>query len=212
MDFLEAMKHVDGREIEFLDMLSIPPVVETFEMYDSASKVKGFLCSLYCRTFNSDHPEFDRVSKLEDRWADAMFQFAKKQDVQGHKRTVVRYLCWRSYYPNGIDTRRLCDDAVLWGLVYRNGDAHVVRGLHFKVGDNVFSVDSRGRQHRTYVGHCGLQVFYIQNPIAKEILKGMNLPEMPKRYDVIGLYDGKGAARPIGLKWQEKQLIREMYG
>ena len=75
---------------------------------------------------------------------------------------AARYVIW-SYIFRDVDHAKVLDHLKGSGLLRRDADGRVlVLGLSAKVGDNLFSVDRRGREHRRYVDTLGRQGFYVR--------------------------------------------------
>lgn len=124
---------------------------------------------------------------------------------------AARYVIW-SYIFRDVDHAKVLDHLKGSGLLRRDADGRVlVLGLSAKVGDNLFSVDRRGREHRRYVDTLGRQGFYVNQRTqdAADTVHGFvaALPEADSTINRTWVRDGKFAAKPPALRKTEKRTI-----
>jgi len=190
-------------------------VIKNFEDYKKCSELKAILSSLFCFSFNNKLPEFEKIAKIESSLGKKLLDFVKKNTVKNSEiKTVVRYLLWGKYYSQQSFSK-IYEVLKKHNLLRRQGDNLCVIGLHYKVGDNLFTVDYNGREHRQYVSWAGFQAFYNKSGQFKQFIidtdKWNEIPELEDIYEITGLHDGKYAVRPIGLNKKERNLIQEKY-
>lgn len=189
--------------------------IKTMEDYDRYCNIKSILSSLFCFTANNQMPIFDRICDIESKIGKKLVKFVKSQTIKDREiRTVARYVLWGAYY-RSQNIEAIYDVLFENDLLRKQGASIFVRGLHYKVGDNTFTVDRMGRQHRNYVEWTALQaIFTVNNTLRDFILDNNKLEEIPQledRYSSISVCDGKYCIRPIRLKYEERKLIMEKY-
>ena len=212
----------DERAARARRMLALLPHIEnvrpilTEDDYLAAMTVKSALASLYCFAFNNDLPEFKAVSAAEARWALAMHRYNQRFLISDPEtRAVARYLVGNRFYAR-LDARLVVIDAKKRGILRRAGDGRIcVVGLYTKTGNNLLSVDDRGRQHRTYVDDIGRQAHLVGQRYedAAEHLPGFcaTMLALSRTYHVVDFGDRKGAARYPGLRSQERAAILRLF-
>ncbi len=189
--------------------------INTMEDYDRYSHIKSVLSSLFCFTANNKKQEFDRVCNIESKIGDKLVKFVKKQTVKDRKvRALIRYVLWNKYYMNQ-DMESIYDELIKNDVLRKKGSGIYVIGLHYKVGDNTFTVDAMGRQHRNYVGWTALQAISVVSSTLTDFItennKWSEIPELEDRYSTVTVCDGKYCIRPIRLKYEERDIIRQKY-
>lgn len=215
-DRQEALRH--------LDELERPPRIRNEEQYSGAREVKSLLASLSCFTFNTGHPENDRVWRLEALWGRALARYNQRYLIRDHEtRAIARYLLWSRYWP-GVDPRQVLDEAkrraVLRkgkasGLGTPNAHLYVV-GLEMKVGDNTFTVDNYGRHYRHYHRTCARQAFHLGEALDRAGIAAAaswfaDVPELGAAWTETAIGDGKFAARPIHLTRRECATVLRLF-
>lgn len=206
----QALEHID--EIEnIVDNAKI----KTMEDYDRYSNIKSILSSLFCFTANNQMPIFDRICDIESKMGKKLLKFVKSQVVKDREiRAVIRYVLWGAYY-RSQNIESIYNVLFENDLLRKQGSGIFVTGLHYKVGDNTFTVDRMDRQHRNYVEWTALQAICIKSNTLKDFIldnnKWDNIPQLEDRYSSIFVCDGKYCIRPIRLKYEERKLIMEKY-
>jgi len=187
--------------------------IKTFEDYNKGMKIKGVISSLYCYAFNHNNNIWKKVGVVEDIIGKKIFNFAKRHKIKDSKvKTVCRYILWKRYYYKQ-NLEKIYQFLLKNDVLRQNGCSFYIIGLHGKVGNNVFTVDDRGREHRTYVESCAFQAMYINSSTFIEYLNNRKeeIPRLEDRYSGVIVQDGKHCIRPIRLKYKEKQFIREEF-
>lgn len=212
----EALKRLDALE-------DAPPIADE-EQYRYARAVKSMLASLSCFTFNTKHPEDERVWRLESEWGRELACYNRRFLLKDHEaRAIARYLLWSRYWP-GIDHRGLFDDAKRRGLLRKlrrqgRGDldfALYVVGLEMKLGDNTFTVDRHGRHYRHYHRTCARQAFHVMQRLDLAGLESdatwfEDVPTLGEDWTETFLGDGKFVARPVHLTRRERTTILRLF-
>jgi hypothetical protein len=177
------------------------------------------LSHLSCFTFNNQHPEEDRVWKLESVWAKVLKQYNRRLLIKDEDtRLVARYLLWRRYFL-GVDARAAFVLARQKGILYRSGEGRhsvglYIVGLDRAVGDNVFTVDRRGREHRKYGRTIGRQALEVLQPLPwsgdEAAAFVASLPELNGTYRPTSIGDYKHAARASAFAWKAKETLHAL--
>jgi hypothetical protein len=210
--------------LQHLDALENPPRIADEKQYRYARAVKSMLASLSCFTFNTKHPEDDRVWRLESEWGRELARYNRRFLVKDHEtRAIARYLLWPRYWP-GVDHRQLFDEAKRRGLLRKRrpqgrGDLDFclyVVGLEMKVGDNTFTVDRHGRHYRHYNRSCARQAFHMAKPLdlagpEDEATWLADVPALGENWTETSLGDGKFVARPVHLTRRERTTILRLF-
>lgn len=202
--------------VKDLGRFTPPKRLETEDDYRNAHKVKGLLCSLSCYTFNNKHPRNDEVWDLEAAWGALMARYNRRLLIKNPEaKTIARYLLWNRRYRD-IAVEHFYKLLRNHGFLCRSvdGGCYVI-GLVMKVGDNVFTVDDRGRHYRQYrhtVGRQAFRAWLIEDDLGKEAAKAFiaTLPLLDETYYVTYIQDGKGCVRRIALRRSECHRILEM--
>jgi len=201
------------KQLEKLEEASIRLRVETPEDYNRGMQLKGVLSSLYCYAFNTKNKSFDKVAEIETRVGMKLAAYAKKQTVKGDINLFARYMTWGKWYTGDDELRKyMLRVLAKHGILFR-GEKHLfVGGLHRKVGDNVFTVDRMGRQHRTYRGSCALQAFPTSRRDDVDLASkaGLNPPMMPDYFEPTYTGDWKGCARSFALSHDDRAKILDL--
>ncbi len=181
------------------------------------------LNSVWCFMFNMKLPEEkrQRISEALQKINNHRLTWARKQSRQGcdkEVRPLVKYAIngLGSKYYRHFPTRELVELLIEKGLIYRNPykksdtTSFVVRGLHLAVGDNVFTVNWKGKQYRNYVQFCAPEAFYLRTEFIAELkqMNTENLPELPPYFEMMSVGDYKGCCK-ISLSYEDKNIIRD---
>lgn len=199
-----------------LDMLDkIEIAVSRFKItdqksFDTAMMLKGRLSSLSCYTFNNNLPENDKVWELSSMLGKKMYAWTRKNLASSEDNLLIRYLLWNKRYFADKKVREWIIDRLiekeLIGFISDDDKKYiVVRGIHCKVGDNIFTGNAR-----QYVRTCGPQCFRLEWDMDVEYVKTKELPELPSTLDLIYLQDGKGSARHPKITRQDLKRLMEV--
>lgn len=189
--------------------------VRTFEEYDKAMNLKKVIGSLFCYCFNNKKDLYNEVGNTEDIVGRKLFNFVKRKVSKNPDvKAVCRYLLSMRYYPSQNEEKIfnfLLEHDVL--RREKDRDTILVVGLHGKVGDNVFTMDNRGRHHRQYVESCALQAIYISNSrFRKYAEEHIDLiPILDDRYTTVSARDGKHCIRPVRLRRREINFVYDEF-
>ncbi|WP_425263269.1 hypothetical protein [Vibrio owensii] len=216
-------KKYDSILSKFDSLFEEKPKISSENDYVKCHKAKGLLCALACYTSNTNHMARDKVWERESVYGIAMHKYNKRLLISDSEvRMRARYLLW-NYYFQSVSFHRILSDAIADRIIvkHRNENGKItlfVVGLHYKVGDNSFRVDSKGREHRIYVETVGRQAFPIstQDDALESFISANSkliedLPELDDTYHETYIGDGKGAARNIAFKHRERDFIISKY-
>lgn len=195
--------------------------VKNLADFNKYSQVKYLLSGLSCYTFNTKHPQNDRVWELESKLGGKCARWVKSQTVKdSFTLTELAYFTWDCHYPDDrFMVLRFTKDLLSKGLLWKSAKSGnlMVTGMHKRVGDNVFTVDYRGREHRTYVGSMALQAFYVSSRISDMVKDDFikrgevgEIPELPDYYDGVWCGDGKGSARHSRMTYKMRSTLQEV--
>lgn len=216
-DIADAVSHQDRETyhrliLANLDVLAKPARIASEGQYALARAMKTALCSVSCTTSNTNHPDDARVWEIEASWAKVLHAFNNRLLIKdSDTRLLANYLIWNRRLRN-VDERSLIELAAERGILrLREGKVYVV-GLYKKVGNNVFTVDAKGREHRQFMNTIGRQAFSVRwdgyHEAAKLLLD--LIPQLPDDYDVTGCYDGKYGARNPSLTATHRSRVLEL--
>lgn len=157
---------------------------------------KGVLCSLSCYTFNNKLPENDRVWKLEQTLAKKMERWTKSQLADSEDSVLIRYILWNKRYFNDTEWRkkildRLLEKGYIFILPADNEQKFVLTGIHYKVGDNTFTMDGYRRYHPV----CMPQCFELIWDMDYGYLRTKDVPIIQKEVSLTPMDGLKGSAR-----------------
>ena len=207
-------------EALFDALLSAEMPVKTTELtacehYSLLNKIDGVDCYLF-NSGQSKRDGVDVLNKKRDMLVSTLSRFSKSCQIKDHAtRAAARYLLWGKYYAviNRNDVLRyLKKQGAL--RVQRTGE-HTelyIIGLHGKVGNNVFSIDRRGREHRLYNETCSTMAFpcgYGDMPDKADFLDG--IPVLETYRTTYTIADAKGCVRPIRLTRKERETILQLF-
>lgn len=193
----ESYKEWMDFALDNLDDLEKAFKIQTEDDYVLANSIKGLLCSLSCTTFNTKHPDNDQVWRIESIYGSLMVGYNKKNLLKNRSDILVaNYLIGKTTYV-GINFNHVLNYAKERNFIRQSNGRLYVIGLLKKVGDNVFSIDRRGRQHRQYVDTIGRQYFAVPscryNP-TKEFFDGIPMLDEKTYYE--GFFaDHKGGSK-----------------
>lgn len=203
---------------KILDMVEKPAAIKDEATYQQYLGMSETLCGLSCTTSNLSLPENDQVWSLEAQYNQRLFAWMKKTRLIKDPLTkaVCKLLSWNkvfTMYATSGHWAKLADHALANGALFKDDDGDlVVGGFNYKVGDNVFSVDARGREHRQYVNSASPQAFRLGHSPSK-LLDAMGwadnkiIPDLPNEYRVTYQGDGKGCVKNHRLSKQEEHMI-----
>lgn len=195
-----------------LAALERPQKIANEAEYAIARAVKTALCSVSCTTSNTSHPDDARVWAIESAWGKVLHAFNARALIQdSDTRLLANYLLWNRRLMS-VSDRSLMELAAERGILrQREGKVYVV-GLYKKVGNNVFTVDSNGREHRQFMNSIGRQAFSIRWDCYQDAAKDLHpqIPPLPEDYEITGCYDGKYGARTPGLTRAARCRIVDM--
>lgn len=222
----EAQK-VTSRYNEILEKLDsvIPakPLIKSEEDYKKHRDIKHLLCSLACYTSNTKHPDSDKIWDLESAYGKEMERYNRRLLIKdSDAKTRARYLIWQKWFINMRHSELIKDvanDGNLAKVTNENGDISLfVIGLRYKIGDNTFRVDSKGREHRQYINTLGRQAIPVcldANAIEKftqcHADIAAKIPELDETYYVTRVGDRKGLIKNIAFRASEQNAIFNKY-
>lgn len=183
-----------------------------------ANNFLGLLNSLECYLFNTDisSPATQEITEQRNNIARLLLRYNNKFLIKdSFVKTVARYLLWKYEFTN-LDRQKIISYLNNKGFVRKtiSGDKiylYIV-GLHYMVGNNLFTCDSKGRDHRTYVTTCAKQAFPLTHNIddtSNELIK--SIPALEDSYHLHYMGSGKGMARSIAFKSKEYSLINDYF-
>jgi len=179
-----------------LDDFDAPPPIEDEQGYRRADEVRRMLSSLSCYTFNNTLPENDRAWALESAWAAAVAKYNRRLLIRNvDAKRIARYLVWN------------------YRLVAADHQLYVV-GLERAVGDNLFTVDGRGRHYRKYPRTIGRQALEVQHALpwsgaqAQAFLA--SVPELDPTWYPTAIGDRKHCARPSAFTQAAKRALLDL--
>lgn len=198
-----------------LDALSYPCMPTSPEEYAALSEIRSELSSLSCYTSNIQHPQNDRVWKLESEYCALQRRYNRHLELKrGIDRSLARYLLWRRAF-GGVNPQTCFLEARDRGLLRRaDNDALFVVGLNPKRGDNTFTVNDEGRHWRQYYNCIGNQALAIERSVpfagADRAAFLATVPTLDPSTSVTWVGDGKGLARPIALSRKEREAVYQL--
>ena len=186
-------------------------VIRDEQDYRLARLIRSVVSSAWCFAATGS-AEFDRIHEISKAWDQALRKYNQalllKKD--SFDKALAKYLLWNKMF-TGVDVLEVLKYAVMRDLLRKgvNGDFYVI-GLQYKVGDNVFKVDSKGRESRIYVDTIGRQAIEVSDyysRIIKELSLEDQLPQLCDTYYPTGIGDNKGGIRTVTLTRPEKVKI-----
>lgn len=187
-----------------LECLENPSMPADEAEYQRMYAIKEAVGSLWCALINNDRPGADRLSKLENAYAELLARYNRRFLVSGTAKLIARYLLWRKTFSAvdrhvaflvarefGVLRKTRYDRSEPWTLV--------VVGLDRKEGNNVFTVDKHERHYRQFLRTIGRQAFVVEKD---HCLKGADLhafletiPELDPTFRTVIIRDGKYCSR-----------------
>lgn len=205
-----------------LDLLENPSPIKDEVTYNQYRILSGILCSLSCTTSNRSLPENDQVWSLEAQHNRRLYAWVKKTRLINDPLTkaVCKLLSWNklfAVYATSSHWAKLADHALANGALFKDEDGDlVVAGFNYKVGDNIFTVDDRGREHRQYVSTASPQALCLGRKPSNMLANmgwenGKTIPELPEEYRVTYQGDGKGRIKNHRVSKAEIRLIEQFF-
>lgn len=195
---------IDSQKLqEALDALANPVTIKSEEQYAQYLELSSKLSSLDCLTFNIGHPMNKQVYALEIAYNRRIHTWVRKTRVITDKthKALAKYLTFSRYYPD-LQSRQplesIADKLLQAGWLYKHNEALVVAGFNLKLGNNVFTVDRLGREHRKFIVSASPMALPVSHEKARLLESWKRLdevPELPDDYRVIYIGDGKGGVR-----------------
>jgi hypothetical protein len=200
------MSYVSKMNDYVQNLTTIEKVIQEFAIksdaeFQQAVELKEMLCSLSCYTTNNNLPENDKVWELESILAQKMSKWSKTKLAKPDDNLLIRYILWNKKYQGDTeDRKKIIDLLVEKGYIFRHSDEYhkdtiVVAGIECKVGDNTFTEDVNGRQHRQYLSVCVPQCFPLTWIQDEEYLESKRLVIKDRMFNITSMSDGKGCAR-----------------
>lgn len=152
--------------LRILPMLASPAVIESADQYETAETLRNLCGDIWwAGDCLNETPDMKQASATSSAIFKRMKAYNNKFLLKDPKKLLVaRYLLWAYIFPD-LPARTAFLAAREYGFLRRSAhpgsDAVYVVGLSRKVGDNMFTVDSRGRQHRQYNETLGRMAFYV---------------------------------------------------
>lgn len=173
------------------------------------------------RAHSSAGSNADQTLRLaHDYWLRIADYSAARELPAGPSRLVARYMIYSKAFVRH-DARIAWMEALDAGILRKRervdqpGEfAYFIVGLNYKVGDNTFTQDSRGREHREYVDTFGLQAIAVERPFpfnpqeAAEFAK--RTPDLSEDRFLTEVGSGKGSIRPIAISKTDLNAISKM--
>lgn len=208
-EFLAKLEAIDGR---------VKAVrVQSLDDYLQTQKLAAVLSSLFCYTFNKSKPEFERVGAIDRNLDKKLLQFAKHYDQAKsfESKALIKYVCWNQYYPNH-DTEKIVGMLLQEGRLFCHVSdgvwkAYFVSGMHLQTGDNVFTPDKKGRNHRCFNESWALQAFSVSNTWhgvleEMEATGKITIPPLSAHYDRVFFGGGRHQARLMFTRREQKYI------
>ncbi|MEI8659345.1 hypothetical protein [Vibrio sp. Hal054] len=214
--------------LNHLDSFSQAPVIKSEQDYFTAQKAKKLLCALSVYTSNTKHPDNQRVWHLENVYGEAMEKYNRSILIKDKDtKLVARYLAWTRYFTTDVDHIKVLHTAADLGVLRKtvskldDGGERIrlfVVGLKHKVGDNTFTPDRLGREHRNYVETIGRQAIPVTVPTEAFIAFTQDKAALAKietlhdSYYVTNVCDRKGCIRAIPFGNQARLDVCARFG
>lgn len=211
--YLDGMKATLGMLDEIEDAIKRMKI-KSEDDFKQAYGIKGRLNSLSCYTSNHNLPENNRVWQLEMNLGEKMNKYALSNLPKGDDNLMIRYILWNRHIIGDTDMRKwILDQLVEKGYIGKYKDEGIViTGLSTKVGDNVFTVGSNGREYRNYRRVCVPQCYELTwGKLDLDYLATKNLPT----FDDLDLHmthmgEGKHNARYPKITNKDKIRLKEL--
>lgn len=187
--------------------------INTFEEFKAVYALKGLTNSMWCFAVNNDLPEYDRISKVESIIGEKLLGFIKKSLIKDKEAKIVaKYALWGKYY-TAQNLEKIYETLIKFDMIRRDTDNDLyIIGLHYKVGDNTFTVSRSGNQ-RNYFDSCAFQAIagistHLQGFISDRIEE---IPYLDEAYGKVYQENAKGGIRSIALSKKECKVIISKY-
>lgn len=221
----EFDKDVAFAIINAIDNLYPDKPIKTIEEYRLGRAMQSYINGMWCRASNAHvgRPFQDMITNTLNRIQKRLISYTKRQQIKDKEiGLLARYACATQYYPAAnieVILKKLHEGGVLLKEAQHDGTLRFyVRGLRAKVGDNTFSIDRLGREHRQYVEVTVPQAFPVSlygqlQPMAGDDKWYQSVPEMNDRdYHVTGFGDRKGSARAFPVQWHDVPTLLRKIG
>jgi hypothetical protein len=124
-------------------------------------------------------------------------------------KSAAKYLVWKNLYTS-LNNSRVIEYVADKGFIKKSLNSEgiqqlYVTGLHSKICDNSFTVDSRGREHRQYMTSNANFAIGIASDMPCSFLN--DIEELSEFYTTSGFGQRKGLLRPIGMRSIDKHFI-----
>ena len=214
----KAMAVLDGIEKLYSDK----PIKSAAEE-KQAKALQSYLTSAYYTAWSRQlgNGYKDRLQSLLEPLQKRLISYTKRQLIKDPEISLMcRYLVASSYYPGCNQGKLLSlvnDRGYLLKKTHDNGAvSFFIRGLAAKVGDNTFSIDRRGREHRQYLTVTVPQAFPVYTNgetytmSSHDFIK--SVPELDSAYyHITSFGDRKGCARHFPVQWHKvPDLLRKL--
>ncbi|MBT42577.1 MAG: hypothetical protein CMF12_08640 [Idiomarina sp.] len=224
----DATPHNDAESmamavLEGIEKLYPNKPIKTAPEEAQAKALQSYLTGAYCTAWNRHYKDAykDKVQRLLEAIQKRLINYTKRQLIKDPETSLIcRYLVASLYYPG-------CNQGKLLSIVNERGyllkETHdnggvsfFIRGLAAKVGDNTFSIDRRGREHRQYLTVTVPQAFPVYTNgetytmSSHDFIK--SVPELDSAYyHITSFGDRKGCARHFPVQWHKvPDLLRKL--
>lgn len=135
----------------------------------------------------------------------------------GPARLIARYMIYGRTF-NQLDSRIAWMEALDAGILRKaeipgepGAYSYFVIGLRYKVGDNTFTTDKRGRDHRQFVETLGRQAIFVEKsfPFSGDsaVEFASRIPDLSEHWHPTEIANAKGGIRPIAITSADLQSI-----
>lgn len=189
-----------------------------------AKAIESFLNGLLVTASNRSYDVTltSKAQELMTRVQRRLIGYTNRQIIRDPKLSLLcRYALSDTYFTQCDHARLMSiinDAGYLMKRVTQEGAVRFyIRGLKAKVGDNTFSIDRRGRDHRQYLNVTVEQAFPVYPSRTAYTLDShpfiKSVPDFDTdKYYLTAFGDGKGLARHFPVKWQEAQTLLQEVG
>lgn len=194
--YVDGMKTTLGMLDEIEDAIKRMKI-KSEDDFKQAYGIKGRLNSLSCYTFNNKLPENDRVWQLEMNLGKKISRWTKSQLADSEDSVLIRYILWNKRYLRDTEWRKKILDRLLEkGYVFilpsdnDNEPKFVLTGVHYKIGDNTFTIDG----YRRYYPVCTPQCFELIWDMDYGYLRTKDVPTINREVSLTPMDGLKGSA------------------
>lgn len=210
--------------------LSVPTIssISSEDEYREAMRIRDDLICSGLYLLQIRHPLQKEVKAKEDSYTSAITSFNNKLLITNvEAKRLARYLAWQTVFTSKIDHIQMLIDAVKYGVLRKlvtKDDGLIstrlfVYGLKYKVGDNSFSVCSRGREHRCYLDTIGRQAIPVtvpdgdlENFLVRHESMLSDVPDLDLSLDYItGMGNRKGLIKTVPFGSADQLVIAKLY-